>query len=130
MRIKKTSETRAIAGKILNVDNNSTTDTLSANLINTKLTGKVDTITVTLSAGASYTFNSSTRGTYIVTTTSNAATIKSCYLVMTGNAGANIINLASDTGSAISVTSTGSTIVVANSGAYATKLTIITLANV
>ena len=129
MRIKKTSNTRAIAGKVLNVNSGSTTDTYSCVYVNTKLNGKVDTITVSLSANASYTFNSSTRGTYIITTTSNSGGTKSCYLVLTGNSGANIINLAPDTGSSISVTSTGSTIVIANSG-YGTNLTIITLTSV
>lgn len=41
MRIKKTSNTRAVAGKIVNVNNNSDTDTYSCNYQNNYFGGKV-----------------------------------------------------------------------------------------
>lgn len=54
MRIKKTSNTRAIAGKVLNVANASTTDTYSCDYINDKLNNSIISDYETITSGSAW----------------------------------------------------------------------------
>lgn len=112
---------------IKNSFSESTTDGYSANYVNQTINTKIGYERVHLDNGGTQTFTVTTRGTYIVTTTSNSGGIKSCYLILTGNSTPTVVNLGGSTGTQISITGSGTTLSVENQGAYGTEVTIITL---
>lgn len=129
-KIQKTSETRALARKTVNTHSESTTDAYCCDYVNNIVKGKATVVSTSLNPSTTITFTGTTRGTYIITTTSNSGLVKGCWLILTGNASGTIIDLSGGTvGTSIVVSSNGETISVTNNSSYGTACYMITLAD-
>lgn len=70
--------------------------------------------TKTVSTLSNVTFNVTNRSTVIITTVSNAASVRGCWLILTANEAGNVLNLSPETGSSISIVANGGAITVTN----------------